>query len=882
MIQNLVYNKIPFDKDGKVTIENIVNLKAQMKKKKKRNRKSEKAKSELNGKEGTLSNTESLEFESKFESGNLQLAYQTAPNTYQLFLHNDTNTTGYTQWFFFRVSNGKRDQKVTFEIMNLLRKKTKYCYGIKIWIFSTKNNKINKTGWYHTNDRVEYSRNNLYRLQKGKRIFYSTLSFDYVFEYDDDEVYFANCIPYTYTDQMKDLNEYQKYENTKYPFFVRKTLCTTLAGNDVDYIIINNNNTSSTPGGEEKEGAVFFARQHPSETVGSYVMKGMIDFLLGNSDEAVYLRDNFIFKIIPMLNPDGVINGNTRTSFAGCDLNRRWLKPNEMLHPEIYNAKEMITKFADQRHIQCIVDFHGHFGAFDSFFYANHDKENFATCKFFPFLCSKISKFINIDKCKFTMPKSKIGTGRINLFNELKIENVYTLETSNFGCLNGDYANKYFNINTLLEIGRDICIGLLMINYHNNNKMGIDVMGSKFFTEVQKIESDFEQFCLVKKGLKEENKKKKKEDNEDGAQDKNEQEENEDKEDEEKVDEDGNEDDDCSESEPSVDNIDIEEIKQLLPLEKKKTKKSKKNKNLKKIRIFQFGSNSKETLNNGITRKIYQQEPSGSINQGSLNKSQINLPQLKTIINTNTPKQKKQPTQMPNMKSNSIALQPLPSAKQPSSANHNSSQEKNTNDSSNKESESNNTNRLILYDQNNSNNNSNNSPHNNYLLAVKVESETQTEEIYFKMHWSYFLGTCQILAAKIEAVEKKNNASIFAKATLNNFYMQNFSNYNKKKNKTYRKPIDYGGNSSNLNGANKLTNNNNISNINNNNLINYNGSKNNHKTQLNINLNFYSLANGTILVNKISNSHSTKNQNNNLLRSYNFISTNFNRIINQK
>ena len=54
MIQNLVYNKIPFDKDGKVTIENIVNLKAQMKKKKKRNRKSEKAKSELNGKEGTL------------------------------------------------------------------------------------------------------------------------------------------------------------------------------------------------------------------------------------------------------------------------------------------------------------------------------------------------------------------------------------------------------------------------------------------------------------------------------------------------------------------------------------------------------------------------------------------------------------------------------------------------------------------------------------------------------------------------------------------------------------------------------------------------------------------------------------------------------------
>ena len=31
---------------------------------------------------------------------------------YELFLHNDTNTSGYTQWFFFRVSNVKKGKKV--------------------------------------------------------------------------------------------------------------------------------------------------------------------------------------------------------------------------------------------------------------------------------------------------------------------------------------------------------------------------------------------------------------------------------------------------------------------------------------------------------------------------------------------------------------------------------------------------------------------------------------------------------------------------------------------------------------------------------------------------------------------------------------------------
>jgi hypothetical protein len=43
----------------------------------------------------------------------------------------------------------------------------------------------------------------------------------------------------------------------------------------------------------------------------------MIDYLTGDTSGALILRHNFIFKIVPMLNPDGVINGNTRVNLAG-------------------------------------------------------------------------------------------------------------------------------------------------------------------------------------------------------------------------------------------------------------------------------------------------------------------------------------------------------------------------------------------------------------------------------------------------------------------------------------------------------------------------------------------------------------------------------------
>lgn len=51
-------------------------------------------------------------------------------------------------------------------------------------------------------------------------------------------------------------------------------------------------------------------------------MEGLIEFLVSSTREAKHLRESFVFKIVPMINIDGVINGNTRVSLNGQDLNR--------------------------------------------------------------------------------------------------------------------------------------------------------------------------------------------------------------------------------------------------------------------------------------------------------------------------------------------------------------------------------------------------------------------------------------------------------------------------------------------------------------------------------------------------------------------------------
>jgi len=144
--------------------------------------------------------------------------------------------------------------------------------------------------------------------------FYHTLTFTITFKHDDDEVYFAHCYPYTYSDCCEYLAKVCTPDSKDK---IRKTiLCKTIAGNDCEMVIITN--FTSRP--EEiaiRRAVILTSRVHPGESNASFIMHGTLEYLISDDEGAKYLRNNFVFKIVPMLNPDGVIIGNYRCSLSG-------------------------------------------------------------------------------------------------------------------------------------------------------------------------------------------------------------------------------------------------------------------------------------------------------------------------------------------------------------------------------------------------------------------------------------------------------------------------------------------------------------------------------------------------------------------------------------
>lgn len=192
------------------------------------------------------------------------------------------------------------------------------------------------------------------------------------------------------------------------------------------------------------------------------MMKGAIDFLLGESPEAVVLREKFVFKIIPMLNPDGVINGNYRCSLAGADLNRRWKTSSHLLFPEVHETKKMCKNFSKERQIVLFCDFHGHSRNKNIFMYGNNYQENPESTRIFPFIMSKLDPDFSFGCCRFNVHRSKEQTARVTMWRELKFPAVFTLEASFCGADQGSNKGLHFTTEHFLEAGRRICLSLLV------------------------------------------------------------------------------------------------------------------------------------------------------------------------------------------------------------------------------------------------------------------------------------------------------------------------------------------------------------------------------------------------------------------------------------
>ena len=69
---------------------------------------------------------------------------------------------------------------------------------------------------------------------------------------------------------------------------------------------------------------VVIGRQHPPETTGSQALMSFVDALAADTPLARRFRAQVLTVVVPVLNPDGVVEGNWRGNADGTDLNRDW------------------------------------------------------------------------------------------------------------------------------------------------------------------------------------------------------------------------------------------------------------------------------------------------------------------------------------------------------------------------------------------------------------------------------------------------------------------------------------------------------------------------------------------------------------------------------
>lgn len=141
-----------------------------------------------------------MEFNSKFESGNLSSVVRAAKNEYYAFMREDTNTHALRQWYYFQA-RCNRPMKVCFRVYKFSKRCLLYREGMKPYIRAEDGN------WRQNGEDVSYD------FDEALQCYY--LSFSYTFAGEGESIEVANMPPYTYSRLLRFLEQLKLNQSVK-------------------------------------------------------------------------------------------------------------------------------------------------------------------------------------------------------------------------------------------------------------------------------------------------------------------------------------------------------------------------------------------------------------------------------------------------------------------------------------------------------------------------------------------------------------------------------------------------------------------------------------------------------------------------------------------
>ncbi|CEF70735.1 Cytosolic carboxypeptidase 6 [Strongyloides ratti] len=432
-----------------------------------------------------------LIFNSQFEGGNLGRIDIINNNEYDLFIRPDTYNDKQRVWFHFEVRNALPNQKVIFNFRNLSKKNVLLKKGVASPVVKEPGSDV----WKRLkSSKIFYTENS---LTTNSKVTTNVLTIYYQFK-NENSYQFAYCIPYTYSKLQKFLHE---KEIMFHNIFRKQVIGKSIYQNNLDLVTITNNVNNIQ---KKQKIVIVTARVHPGETPSSHAMHGLINYLCSNEMEAVELRNEYVFKIIPMLNPDGVVLGNYRSDCLGHDLNRQYVEPNYWSTSTIYCVKNLVRQYSNDPNVelQFCIDIHAHSQKTNSFCIGNivsKDPKNCDNQLIFPYMLAEGSSEYSLSNTVFDMDDRKEGTFR-RVLGSIVPDTcfVYTYEISYFSFNELDEGDTSpcisYSQNDFENCGKNICLAIYKYNQFKCHKRSITIdrpfesfLGSRTLNEFKKL-----------------------------------------------------------------------------------------------------------------------------------------------------------------------------------------------------------------------------------------------------------------------------------------------------------------------------------------------------------------------------------------------------------